>query len=76
MAELLKDAWLRRDEPIEVLRPEVDSSGYDLVLECNNVIQHVQLKCSKVDGKVRFHKIQRKLASKPSACVVWILIEE
>ena len=34
----------RRD--IEVLRAEIDASGYDLVLECNGVLRYVQFKSS------------------------------
>jgi hypothetical protein len=31
LSELLQDAWLRRNQRIDVLRSDVDGAGYDLV---------------------------------------------
>lgn len=49
ISEVLQEVWFRFGKVAEVLRAEVDASGYDIVLECNNVLRHVQLKTSK-DG--------------------------
>ena len=76
VSELLQEAWLNRHQTVEVLRSEVDASGYDLVLECNGVIRHVQLKGSKADAKTSIQKVNIKLAEKPSGCVVWLLFKE
>lgn len=76
VSELLQEAWLNRHETVEVLRPEVDSSGYDLVLECNDVIRHVQLKSSRADSRTAQQTVNIKLAKKPSGCVVWLLFEK
>jgi hypothetical protein len=76
VSEVLQEAWFRFGEIVEVLRAEVDASGYDIVLECNNVLRHIQLKTSKVDGKTANQKVNVALASKPSGCVVWILRSE
>jgi hypothetical protein len=43
IAEVLQ-ACARRRRKVEVLRAEVDDAGYDLVLESNGVIRHIQLK--------------------------------
>ena len=44
---LLQEAWFRYGMTIEVLHSEVDSAGYDLVLEFGGVIRHVQLEDSR-----------------------------
>jgi hypothetical protein len=59
VADLLRELWLRGRRDIEMLRAEVDRAGYDIVLHCNGVLRHVQLKSShraaatsKVDAKL------------------------
>ncbi len=73
VAELLQEAWFRYGRTIEVLRSEVDSSGYDLVLEFNGVIRHVQLKGSREGAATARMPINTALAAKPSGCVVWMI---
>ncbi len=72
LADLLACLWKRSQEVVEILKPEVDDSGYDIVLEHNGVVRHIQLKSSRVGASTREQKVQLKLASKPSACVVWM----
>lgn len=76
VSELLQEAWFRYRKTMEVLRAEVDSSGYDLVLEFGGVLRHVQLKSSRADAKTAKQKLSTKLAEKPSGCVVWIVYRE
>jgi hypothetical protein len=76
ISELLQEAWFRFGASVEVLRSEVDNSGYDVLLECNGVIRHVQLKTSEAASRTRNQKINVGLASKPSGCVVWIVRTE
>jgi hypothetical protein len=73
VAELLQEAWFRHQQVVEVLRSEVDASGYDLVLECAGVLRHVQLKTSRVEAKTAYQKVSMKLAEKVSGCVILIL---
>ena len=54
VSELLQEAWFRYGRTLEVLRSEVDSAGYDLVLEFNGVIRHVQLKSSRRGRRPQF----------------------
>src|SRR5262249_25376016 len=61
---------------VEVLRSEVDASGYDVVFECNGRLRHVQLKTSKPDAKASGQKVNVALAAKPSGCIVWIVRHE
>jgi hypothetical protein len=45
--------WRNGARDIEVLKSEVDRGGYDVVLESNGVIRHIQLKSSFRGSKVR-----------------------
>ena len=76
VAELLQEAWLVRGQTTEVLRPEVDNAGYDLVLECGKICRYIQLKGSRLDGKAKWKDVNPKLAEKPGGCVVWIFYKE
>ena len=72
IGELLKYKWINQEYSLEVLKPEVDNAGYDLVLEYNGVIRHIQLKTAFVGSKTARQNIHVSLAKKPSGCVVWI----
>lgn len=71
IGELLKRSWANGDCALEVARPEVDNSGYDIILELKGVIRHVQFKTSKSTAKTNRQSIQLALGDKPSGCVVW-----
>jgi hypothetical protein len=72
VGDLLRCLWLKGIRDIEVLRSEVDRSGYDLVLESNGVVRHIQLKASYRLAKTATLNIHLNLQSKPAACVIWI----
>jgi hypothetical protein len=76
ISELLQEAWFRYGKTVEVLRSEIDSSGYDLLLECNGVIRHVELKTSGTEARRSFQNINMALGEKASGCVVWLMREE
>ena len=76
ISEMLKLSWLKGDCQLEVMKPEVDNAGCDVVLELNNVIRHIQLKASKLGGKTSRQNIHTRLATKPSGCVIWIIFDE
>lgn len=76
VGELLKRLWQRGARDVEVLRSEVDSSGYDLVLEHADVVRHVQLKSSFRGAHTSRQTVSRKLQQKPSACVVWLVFDQ
>jgi len=61
VGDLLRCLWRKGVRDIEVLRAEVDRAGYDLVLECNGVLRHVQLKSSHRSAKTRDVKIHVNL---------------
>ena len=76
VAELLKLSWLHHHCSLEIAKPEVDNSGYDLIVEAMGVVRHIQLKTSIIGGKTAVQKIHTKLGEKPSGCVIWIYIDE
>jgi len=76
ISEVLQEVYYSFGKSVEVLRSEVDASGYDVVFECNGILRHVQLKTSKPDAKVSRQKVNLALAEKPSGCVVWIVWDE
>ena len=61
VGELLKLSWTTGDCELEVGKPEVDNSGYDVILEANRIIRHVQLKASFISGRTSRQKIHLKL---------------
>lgn len=76
ISELLQEAWFGFGEAVEVLRSEVDASGYDVVFECRGILRHVQLKTSRHDSKTSSQKVSVALGEKPGGCVVWLLRSE
>src|ERR1700676_4044605 len=69
---LLTFMWRNGARDIEVLKSEVDRGGYDVVLESNGVIRHVQLKSSFRGSKVREVDVSTKLLRKPGGCILWL----
>jgi len=72
LGELLAAMWRSGRRDIEVLKSEVDRGGYDVVLEANGIVRHVQLKSSFLGSKVRDVSVSTKLLTKPGGCVIWI----
>lgn len=76
VGEMLKRCWRRGSCSLEIARPEVDNSGYDLVAEEDGVLRHIQLKATRRSGKAASQKVHVALAKKPFGCVVWIFFDE
>ena len=76
VSEILQEVYYGRGEVVEVLRSEVDSYGYDLILECNGVMRHVQLKTSRPEARASGQKVHTKLGEKPGGCVIWVIRHE
>ena len=66
---------LKSGRRCEVMRAEFDGSGFDVALEAEGVLRHVQLKAMRADGKRAHVDIHMALAAKPSGCVVWMLVD-
>lgn len=69
-AELLGRGW-----GFEVLRTDVDRDGYDLVVEANGTMRHIQLKALVAGGRRGSVTVSTSLASKQSPCVVWMVYD-
>ena len=72
IGELLKISWSRAEYSLEISKPEVDASGYDIIAESNGFIRHVQLKGSYTGASTSTQKVHSALCKKPSGCVIWI----
>lgn len=75
LSELLTLAWAQ-DRIIEVSRAETDQYGYDLVLTEGVITRHVQVKASVKGGKAGKQTLNLSLLSKPSPCVVWVVVSD
>lgn len=73
VGEIMRYAWFSDIKRIEILKPEVDDSGYDLVVEANNILRHIQLKATFQGSKVARFNIHLGLANKPGGCVIVLL---
>jgi hypothetical protein len=72
VGDLLKYLWLQGPIEAEVLKPQVDAAGYDIAIECEGILRHIQLKASSRTARAARQKIHVSLAAKPSGCVVWV----
>ena len=53
ISEVLQEVYFRFKKTVEVLQSEIDASGYDIVLECNGILRHIQLKTTGERAKSR-----------------------
>ena len=65
LSDVLQYCWFIQNRRVEVMRPEVDGGGYDLVLEADGRIRHIQLKSRWQEGRNRFLKINSRLRDHP-----------
>lgn len=74
--EVMRHVWLSGIRRLEILKPQVDDGGYDLVLEGNAIVRHVQLKATFRGSSVNRFNVNTALAQKPSGCVVVLLFDQ
>lgn len=75
VGEVMRYCWRNHLPRIEMLKSQVDNSGYDIVLEAKSIMRHIQLKSSHVGAATPGVNINVELANKPSGCVVWTFFE-
>ena len=73
--EVMRHVWLSGIRRMEILKPQVDDGGYDLLLEANAIVRHVQLKATFSGSKVTRFSVNTGLAFKPSGCIVVLLFD-
>lgn len=76
LGQLMAARWRQGRHDIEVLTSEVDRGGYDIVLEANSVLRHVQLKSTFSGSSVRHVTVSTRLLEKPSGCVIWLEVDQ
>ncbi len=69
---IMRHLWLAGFSRLEMLKSQVDDSGYDLILEANSIVRHIQLKASYRGSATRRVNVNDALARKPSGCVIWM----
>lgn len=74
VAGVMQQLWSTGRRDIELLRAEVDNTGYDIAIETSGVLRHIQLKASVAGATTRSVSVQTALAAKPSGCIVWIWV--
>jgi hypothetical protein len=75
VGEVMRYCWHAGLPRIEMLKSQVDNSGYDIVLEAHGVMRHIQLKSSHVGAATAVVGINIELANKPSGCVIWMYFQ-
>lgn len=73
--EVMRHVWLSGIKRLEILKPQVDDGGYDLVLEANAIVRHIQLKATFRGSKVSRFTVNAGLAQKPSGCIVGLIFD-
>jgi hypothetical protein len=83
IGEILKELWKEHATQVEVLKPQVDDAGYDIVIECKrntksntSIPCYIQLKSSYDGSKTAKVSLNEKLTSKPHWCVIWIFFDK
>lgn len=87
LGELLRRLWVEGVRDLEVLKPQVDDAGYDLVLARQlagpkggpgrgHVVRYVQLKASSLEASTVSVTLHRRLAEREGGCLVWVLFDE
>lgn len=76
IADILRYLWNRSIYTVAVLNSEVDASGYDIILEYNTIVRHIQLKSSFSGSATQSVNVHTKLQNKPSGCVIWIMFNK
>ncbi|MDB5652307.1 MAG: hypothetical protein JWL62_3827 [Hyphomicrobiales bacterium] len=76
IGQLLRLIWSEGIRDIEVLKPEVDRAGYDIVIAVNGVVRHIQLKATRKGGKRNRVDLSTRLTERRGGCVVWLVVDE
>jgi hypothetical protein len=68
VGELMRYLW---PKPLEVCKPQVDAAGYDLIMQSDGVLRHVQLKTSVLTAATASVNLQVELWKRQGGCVIW-----
>lgn len=76
VGDALRRLWKQGILNVEVLRPEFDAHGYDLVMSRGRIVRHIQLKTGTSPKPAVDVSVPLALAEKPSGCVLWIHVDD
>jgi hypothetical protein len=76
IGQLLRLIWSEGIRDIEVLKPEVDRAGYDIVVAVNGIVRHIQLKAMRKGGRRTRVDLSTRLTERRGGCVVWLVVDE
>ena len=75
IADIMMIAWYKHQATVEILRSEIDVSGYDIIMSYKNIKRHIQLKSSIAGGRTVQQRINISLLEKENPCIVWLVRE-
>jgi hypothetical protein len=82
IGEILKELWKEHTTHVEILKPQVDDAGYDIVIECkrnsksdNSIPCYIQLKSAFVGSKTAKVSLSKKLTNKHHWCMIWVFFD-
>lgn len=75
VGEVLRTLWCDGVHEVDVLHAETDAAGYDIVVEADSIVRHIQLKSSARNSKTSSQKVHLALGRKASGCVVWVMFD-
>lgn len=75
VGEIMRYHWKHGLPHVEILKSQIDASGYDIVLESGCITRHIQLKASHVGSHTPHVPINIALAQRPSGCIVWMIFD-
>ena len=76
VSELLKYDWKHGGCKIDILKPEIDRFGYDILVTRNSITRYIQLKTSLETSPVGMQKIHVNLLNTINGSIIWIVIND
>lgn len=73
ITDLMVHEWRMQASQIDILRPEIDRCGYDLVVSRKSVVRYIQIKSSIFGGATQSQNVHTNLLTKPDGCIVWVV---
>jgi hypothetical protein len=75
LGDLSAHLWCSGIHDFAISRSEVDHYGYDVIVEVDRIIRHLQLKSKASTSATARTSVSLKLAEKPSGCVIWMVYD-
>ena len=74
--KLLLTDWRSGAAKIDILKPEIDRFGYDLLVIRGSVRRFLQIKSSTVSSSVGRQSVHLNLLTQADGCVIWVVVAE